>query len=293
MTAFSKLAGTMVLIAAVGLFCVPPGAAAEGVLDRVAETGEFRIGYATGSPPLSFNDADGKPAGYSIELCRHIGRTLQRELGLAKLEFTFVPLVSMQDRLNAVAQGDVDIECGATTVTLSRRERVDFTLMTFITGSAVLSRKAAPIASAADLAGKVIAVMPDTTTEAVLREFAEVNETGLKLALVETHGEGMSLLNAGKVDGFASDRAMLIDQVFTDENARNEYEMTRSVLSFEPYALMIPRGDTRFRLAADRALADLYRSARIRRLYHDWFGRYGEPLSPIVEAMYQFQAVGE
>ena len=293
MTAFSKLAGTMVLIAAVGLFCVPPGAAAEGVLDRVAETGEFRIGYATGSPPLSFNDADGKPAGYSIELCRHIGRTLQRELGLAKLEFTFVPLVSMQDRLNAVAQGDVDIECGATTVTLSRRERVDFTLMTFITGSAVLSRKAAPVASAADLAGKVIAVMPDTTTEAVLREFAEVNETGLKLALVETHGEGMSLLNAGKVDGFASDRAMLIGQVFTDGNARNEYEMTRGVLSFEPYALVVPRGDTRFRLAADRALAELYRSARIRRLYQDWFGQYGEPLSPIVEAMYQFQAVGD
>jgi len=293
MTVFSKLAGAMVLVAAAGLSSAQPAGAAEGVLERVAETGEFRVGYATGSPPLSFTDADGNPAGYSIELCRHIGRTLQRELGLAKLEFTFVPLVSMQDRLSAVEQGDVDIECGATTVTLSRRERVDFTLMTFITGSAVLSRKAAPIVSAAALADKVIAVMPDTTTEAVLREFAEVNETGLKLALVATHGEGMSLLNAGKVDGFASDRAMLIGQVFTDENARNEYEMTRSVLSFEPYALMVPRGDTRFRLAADRALADLYRSARIRRLYHDWFGRYGEPLSPIVEAMYQFQAVGE
>lgn len=293
MTAFSKLAGVMVLVAAAGLSSAPPAGAADGVLDRVAETGTFRIGYATGSPPLSFNDADGNPAGYSIELCRHIGRTLQRELGLPKLEFTFVPLVSMQDRLSAVEQGDVDIECGATTVTLSRRERVDFTLMTFITGSAVLSRKAAPIGSAADLADKVIAVMPDTTTEAVLREFAEVNETGLKLVMVETHGEGMALLNGGKVDGFASDRAMLIGQVFTDENARNEYEMTRSVLSFEPYALMVPRGDTRFRLAADRALAELYRSARIRRLYQDWFGRYGEPLSPIVEAMYQFQAVGE
>ncbi len=293
MRVFSKPAGVMALVAAAGLLTAPPAAATDGVLDRVAETGEFRIGYATGSPPLSFTDADGKPAGYSIELCRHIGRTLQRELGLPKLEFTFVPLISMQDRLSAVERGDVDIECGATTVTLSRRERVDFTLMTFITGSAVLSRKAAPIGSPSDLADKVIAVMPDTTTEAVLREFAEVNEAGLKLALVETHGEGMSLLNAGEVDGFASDRAMLIGQVFTDENARNEYEMTRSVLSFEPYALMVPRGDTRFRLAADRALADLYRSARIRRLYQDWFGRYGEPLSPIVEAMYQFQAVGE
>src|SRR6056297_493151 len=102
MTALSKLAGTMVLVATVWLSSAPTAAAAEGVLDRVAKTGEFRIGYATGSPPLSFSDADGKPAGYSIELCRHIGRTLQRELGLPKLEFIFVPLISMQDRLSAV-----------------------------------------------------------------------------------------------------------------------------------------------------------------------------------------------
>jgi len=253
----------------------------------------LRIGYPVGAPPLAFNDADGKPVGYSIELCRHIGRTLQRELGLETLDFTYVPLVSMEDRLGAVERGEVDIECGATTVTLSRRERVDFTLMTFITGSAVLSRRDEPIASVSDVAGQRIAVMPDTTTEAVLREFATVNDTDVEIVQVDTHQQGMTLLNAKKVDGFASDRAMLIGQVFTDENARNDYEMTRGVLSFEPYALMIPRGDTRFRLAADRALAELYRSVRIRRLYQDWFGQYGEPLSPIVEAMYQFQAVGE
>ncbi len=293
MTGFSKPAIAMVLFAAAGLLMALPATAAASVLDRVAQTGEFRIGYPTGSPPLSFDDADGKPSGYSIELCRHIGRTLQRQLGLEKLDFTFVPLISMEDRLSAVEEGDVDIECGATTVTLSRRERVDFTLMTFITGSAVLSRKDEPIGGTADLVGKRIAVMRGTTTADVLRDFAKVNDAGLTLALVETHQQGMSLLNAGKVDGFASDRAMLIGQVFTDENARNEYEMTRSVLSFEPYALMVQRGDTRFRLAADRALAELYRSARIRRLYQNWFGQYGEPLSPIVEAMYQFQAVGE
>lgn len=292
MARFSRLAGTLLLVVAAGL-ATAPAMAAGSILDRVAETGELRIGYPVGAPPLAFNDADGQPVGYSIELCRHIGRTLQRELGLEELEFTYVPLVSIEDRLGAVERGEVDIECGATTVTLSRRERVDFTLMTFITGSAVLSRKGAPIASVSDVVGKRIAVMPGTTTEAVLREFVAVNETELRLVLVDTHQEGMTLLNTKKVDGFASDRAMLIGQVFTDENARNEYEMTRGVLSFEPYALVIPRGDTRFRLAADRALAELYRSVRIRRLYQDWFGQYGEPLSPIVEAMYQFQAVGE
>lgn len=283
-------------ILAITVMIVLPGTgalAADSVLDRIAETGEFRIGYAPGSPPLSFRDAEGRPDGYSIALCRHIANHIQAELGIDRLKLAFVPLVTMEDRLGAVERGEVDIECGATTVTLSRRERVDFTLMTFITGVAVLSRKSAPLPAATALAGKRVAVMRDTTTEAVLREFNEVNAAGLKLVLVETHQEGMKLLNERKVDGFASDRAMLIGQVFADENAANDYEMTRSVLSFEPYALVIPRGDTRYRLAADRALADLYRSARIRRLYHDWFGRYGEPLSPVVEAMYQFQAVGE
>jgi len=289
MVRFSRLAAALLFVAA----AANAAAAADSILDRVAETGELRIGYPVGAPPLAFNDADGKPVGYSIELCRHIGRTLQRELGLETLDFTYVPLVSMEDRLGAVERGEIDIECGATTVTLSRRERVDFTLMTFITGSAVLSRRDEPIASVSDVAGQRIAVMPDTTTEAVLREFATVNDTDVEIVQVDTHQQGMTLLNAKKVDGFASDRAMLIGQVFTDENARNDYEMTRGVLSFEPYALMIPRGDTRFRLAADRALAELYRSVRIRRLYQDWFGQYGEPLSPIVEAMYQFQAVGE
>ena len=104
---------------------------------------------------------------------------------------------------------------------------------------------------------------------------------------------GMDLLNSGKVTGYASDRAMLIGQVFRNANAQNEYTMTGSALSFEPYAMMIPRGDTEFRLVADRALASIFRSARIRRIHQNWFGRFGEPLSPIVEAMYQFQAVGE
>ena len=57
--------------------------------------------------------------------------------------------------------------------------------------------------------------------------------------------------------------------------------------------MMVARGDTEFRLVADRALASVYRTARIRRLHQVWFGRYGETITPIVEAMYQFQAVGD
>lgn len=262
-------------------------------LKRVSETGQFRIGFVPDAPPLSFRDSNGNAAGYSIDLCRQIASAVRSELDLEQLDIVYIPLVSMEERLRAIENGDVDIECGATTVTLSRRERVDFTLMTFITGSAVLSRKANPLDSVDALDGAKIAVLSGTTTEDVMRRVAEVNEFDMELKLIDSHDEGMALLNSRKVAGYASDRSMLIGQVFRIANAQNEYTMTKSALSFEPYALMVPRGDTEFRLLADRALASIFRSARIRRIYQNWFGRFGEPLSPVVEAMYQFQAVGE
>ena len=262
-------------------------------LSRIKESGQFRIGYVPDAAPLSFVDESGTVVGYSIDLCRHIASNIRFELGLDVLDVVFVPLVSMDERIRAVENGDVDIECGATTVTLSRRERVDFTLMTFITGSAVLSLKSKEISGIDHLDKTRIAVVAGTTTEDVMRRVAEVNDFRIKLELIHTHDEGMKLLNSGKVDGYASDRAMLIGQVFRNANMASNYSMTRTALSFEPYGFMTKRGDTEFRLVSDRALASLFRTARIRRIYQNWFGRYGEPLSPIVEAMYQFQAVGE
>ena len=115
-------------------FVLSGGALAESpTLERIADTGVIRIGYVPDAPPLSFDDDDGNVAGYSIDLCRHIASAIRFDLGLEKVDIEFKPLVSMEQRIEAVAGGEVDIECGATTVTLSRRERVDFTLMTFIT----------------------------------------------------------------------------------------------------------------------------------------------------------------
>jgi ABC-type amino acid transport substrate-binding protein len=262
-------------------------------LERVAENGELRVGYVPDAPPLSFHDDEGNVVGYSIDLCRRVAAATRDHLGLEKIDIEFVPLVAIEDRISAIENGDIDIECGATTVTLSRRERVDFTLMTFITGSAVLSRKSSPIGGVDDLDGTRIAVLGGTTTEAVMRRVIDVNDFDIDLELVNSREDGMKRLNAREVDGYASDRAMLIGQVFRNANASNQYAMTRAALSFEPYALMVPRGDSEFRLVADKALASLFRSPRIRRLYQDWFGRYGEPLSPVVAAMYEFQAVGE
>ena len=263
-----------------------------GTLKRVADTGEFRIGYVPDAPPMSYDGDDGQPTGYSIALCRYIANAVKTAVGLDDIKLTYVPLILPEDRINAVVNHTIDIECGATTVTLSRREQVDFTLMTFITGGAVLSLTGNSINSVADLTEKTVAVIRGTTTHAAIRNYISNNDFKITLRIITTHDEGMELLNAGKVDGYASDRTMLVGQVVRSED-RSRYSLSRDVFSFEPYALMLARGDTDFRLVADRALASLYSTARIRRLYHDWIGRYGEPMTPVIEAMYEFQAVGE
>ncbi len=282
---------TLMLIA--GVFAAQADAQElTGTLKRIADTGEFRIGYVPDAPPMSYDGDDGQPTGYSIALCRNIARAVKTALGLDEIKLSYIPLILPEDRINAVVNHTVDIECGATTVTLSRRERVDFTLLTFITGGAVLSLTGNSINSVADLTQKTVAVIRGTTTHAAIRDYITNNDFKITLRIITSHNEGMELLDAGKVDGYASDRTMLVGQVVRSED-RSRYSISRDVFSFEPYALMLARGDTDFRLVADRALASLYGNARIRRLYHDWIGRYGEPMTPIVEAMYEFQAVGE
>ncbi len=284
----------LALIAVGFVLLASTGASAElvGTLKRIAESGEMRIGYVPDAPPMSFEDASGKAVGYSLTLCKTVAAAVKKATGLDELKITYVPLVLPEDRLRSVETGAVDIECGASTVTLSRRQRVDFSLMTYITGGAVVSLMESPIESINDLEGKTIAVIKETTTHQTLRRFSEVNEIGFTLRIISTHKEGIELLDSKKIDGYATDRAMILGLVRDSGNAAR-YTVTRDVFSFEPYALMLHRGDTEFRLVVDRALASLYRTARIRRIYQDWFGRYGEQMPSIVEAIYQFQAVGE
>lgn len=282
------------IILLVSFFLCAAAAAQElnGTLKGIADSGQFKIGFVPDAPPMSFVDQQGEPAGYSITLCKTVAAAVKEAAGLDEMEISYIPLILPEDRLKAIEEGVIDIECGASTVTLSRRERVDFSLMTFITGGAVVSLKKAPIPSINFLEKKTIAVIRGTTTHESLQHFSDINEVKFKLRIIETHTRGLELLNEGKVDGYATDRAMIIGQVLQSADAAI-YTITADVFSFEPYALMLRRGDTTFRLVVDRALASLYRTARIRRIYHDWFGRSGEPLSPIVEAIYEFQAVGE
>jgi ABC-type amino acid transport substrate-binding protein len=267
-----------------------PAAAQTGTLEKIRKQGAITMGYLDGSAPFSFRDASGQPQGYSVELCRAIASGIRAQLKLASLETRWEPL-TIQNRLEAVKAGRVDIECSTTTWTLGRQAEVDFSLITFVDGGSILTRVESDVGRLSGFEGKRIAVITGTTTEKVLKETLARRAIKAGVLTVKTRDEGLRLLDQGKVEGFASDRMVLIGVVLTSK-VKGAFKLLEEDFSVEPYALALPRGDHEFRLAVNRVLARLYRTGEIQKIYEQWLGRLGPP-SVLLSATYFIQGLAE
>ena len=261
----------------------------DGTLKKIKTSATLHLGYRESAPPFSFPGPDRQPVGYSVDLCTHVASAIQKQLGVS-LKLNWVP-VTAENRIDMVAQGKVDIECGTTTASLSRQERVDFSLMTFVDGGGLLTKADLNLRAVADLADKRIAVIPETTTETALTKFLKEEFVTVKLVHVKDHLEGRSAVEKGLVEAFASDRGILIGLVITAKES-SIFTIPNILFSYEPYGFMLPRNDAAFRLAVNRSLAELYRSAGVLEIYERWFGVLGKP-SPALQAMYLLNALPE
>jgi glutamate/aspartate transport system substrate-binding protein len=269
---------------------VPGAEAASGTLERIAKSGVIRLGYLEAASPFSLSEGGKPPVGYSIELCDRVVESLRSQLKLPALKQEWVK-VTLQDRIQAVREGRIDLECGTTTVTLSRQEGVDFSLMTFVDGGSMLVKPGAGLGRMADFGGKRIAVVTGTTTTEALR--TELKRLGITAQVVPVADErkGMALLSAGEVDAYASDRLVLIGLALNGQGGEG-YRLIDEDFSIEPYALVMRRDDHDFRLAVNRALARVYRSGEITKIYDTWLGKLGRP-GVLLSALYVLQAVPE
>jgi ABC-type amino acid transport substrate-binding protein len=268
-------------------------ALAQGTLERIAQRNEFRIGYRTDARPLSFQQG-GEAMGYSVDICRRVAAAVREQVKRPEMKVTFVP-VAADKRFDAVANGDVDIECGATTITFGRQERVDFTMMTFVTGGTVLTTSKSGSTAMDTLAGKRIAVIRDTTTATALAAYLKENLIDARVVQVADRATGMSRLQQGEVDAFASDQVVLLGAAMEalEKDPAVSFSFGDELFSYEPYAFMVRRNDADFRLVVNRAIAQMFRNGDQARLFQTWIGSVGVRPSPLLIAMYQVQTWSE
>jgi len=288
----SKAAAAAVLLAIGALALAAPAAGA--TLDQVKEKGKIRFGYRADAVPLSFRDPSGKPAGYSVELCKDIAEAAKAQLGLPNLTVEWVP-VTAESRFDSLKAGEIDVLCGATTVTLARRTQVSFSLPIFPGGIGALIRADAPARLREALEGRAQAVRPawrgsptevlqartfavvrGTTTQSWLEKKKKELQVIAETTAVDNYEAGVRRVLEGKSDVFFGDRILLL-QAREMNSAQADLVLLDRLFTFEPVALALPRGDEDLLLLIDRTLSRLYRSGDIQHLYATWCG--GEPNS--------------
>ena len=252
-------------------------------LDKLKETGVAHLGYRETSRPFSFVGSDGQPAGYSVDLCLQVVGGIRQALKLPDLKVAWVA-VTPGDRIPKLVKGTIDLECGSTTITFGRMEQVAFSHMIFVDGGSLLATTASGIATVKDLAGKRVGVIPNTTTEKALTAAMAAASVKATEVAVSEHGEGLRGLEEGRLDAYASDRLLLAGLQTTARNPA-KLKLSGEFFSYEPYALMLRRGDNAFQANVDRTLSGLYRSGGLVQIYERWFGPFAAA-SPLTKALY-------
>jgi ABC-type amino acid transport substrate-binding protein len=263
------------------------GSADAGTLDRVREDKALRIAFREDAPPFSFTDSIGEPAGFMVDLCRSVAKHIETQLNIPDLKVSYVP-VTAENRFDAIETGKADLLCEPTSATLSRRERVDFSITTFLDGASLIVAGDAPGAFSA-LSGKKIGVLAGTTTEQGLRDTLASAGVAADIVPAKTHEEGIAMLEKGDIVAYFGDRAILA-YLAAKSGDSGKLRLADNYFSLEPYALALARGDEDFRLAVDRALSHIYRSGEIGTVFARSFGARTQP-SDMLKTLYLVSAL--
>jgi ABC-type amino acid transport substrate-binding protein len=259
-------------------------------LQKIRDTHSITLAYRTDAAPFSFEDANQQRAGYSVDLCRRVVTAIEEQLGAGTLKVNWVP-VTVENRFDAVAKGQADLECGSSTVTLGRMKTVDFSSFIFVDGTGLLVKSSTPANGLSDLAGKRIGVIAGTSNQRALDGALKARLLTATVVPLSSREEGLAQVESGAIDAFASDRLLLLGLADKARDAR-ALSLLADALSFEPYAIALPRGDWQLRLAVNSALAQIYRSGAITEIYQRWFGRV-KGLGPLAETTFLFGSLPE
>jgi glutamate/aspartate transport system substrate-binding protein len=238
-------------------------------LAAIKQAHVVRLGYRESSPPFSFLDQASRPIGYSLELCEAIVDEIGVEVDDADLKIAYVKVTS-DDRIPAVVQNKIDLECGSTTANAERAKQVAFSPLMFVAGTKLMVAKASGISGAADLKGKTVVVTKGTTNEQAMHAVDKKLSLGLNVVTSPDHEQSYQMLVDGKADAFATDDILLYGLI-AHHKSQDKFRVTGDYLSYDPYGIMFRKGEPQLAAVVERAFHKLGSNRDLIPLYNKWF----------------------
>jgi glutamate/aspartate transport system substrate-binding protein len=247
-----------------------------------------RLGYRESSPPFSFLDQANRPIGYSLELCEAIVDEIGVAVDDSNLKIEYVKVTS-DDRIPAVVQNKIDLECGSTTANAERAKQVAFSPLMFVAGTKLMVPKASTISAPKDLQGKTVVVTKGTTNEQAMHALDKKFALALNIVVSPDHEQSYEMLVDGKADAFATDDILLYGLI-ARHKSQDKFRVTGDYLSYDPYGIMFRKGEPQLAALVERTFRKLGSNHDLIPLYKKWFEarlptgeRLNVPISPQLE----------
>ena len=273
---------------AAAAFAQSSGEGLSPTLTAIKNAHAVRLGYRESSPPFSFLDQANRPIGYSLELCEAVVDEIGVEVDDPDLKIEYVKVTS-DDRIQAVLQNRIDLECGSTTANAERSKQVAFSPLMFVAGTKLMVPKASPVQSVTDLKGKTVVVTKGTTNEQAMHNADKKFSLSLNIVTAPDHEQSYQMLVDGKADAFATDDILLYGLIVRHKS-QDKFRVTGDYLSYEPYGIMFRKGDPQLSAVVERAFRRLGSNHDLIPLYNKWFvsrlptgERLNVPISPQLE----------
>ncbi|SEL60567.1 glutamate ABC transporter substrate-binding protein [Rhodococcus maanshanensis] len=243
---------------------MPPG----GPLARIAERGRLIVATDQSTNLFSFRDPDsGQIAGFDVDVAKEIARDLFGDP--SKVEFQIRDTV---DREPALRAGSVDLIVNAMTITCDRAERIAFSTVYLQAAQRILVTEGSGIGGVADLAGKRVCTVPNTTSLANLQRL----QPAATVLATETWADCLVALQQRQVDAATTDDALLAGLAEQDPYL----EIVGGSLEPEPYGIGINSADQELVRFVNGTLDRMRSDGTWARLYDRWLSVLGPAPTP-------------
>lgn len=257
------------VIASALLLAAGTAAAQTDTLKKIKDSGAVTLGVRDASGAMSFTLGPGKYTGFHVDVCERIVADIKKAVKLDKLTVNY-QLVTPQNRIPLVQNGTVDMECGTTTNNLARQKDVAFAPTLYVEGVRIAVKANSSIAAPAQLSGKTVAATGGSTSVQVLRKLQRDGVNDVRELLAKDNSEGFLLLESGRAEAFTAD-GQILATLISKSREPSQYKLLDQVLSVEPIAIMIPKGDPALKKIVDESVIALAKSGEAAKLYDKWF----------------------
>lgn len=246
------------LAAIISLAAVLP-AAAQNALDAVMASKTIRIAVPTDFPPYGFVGTDLKPQGLDVDMAKYIGAKLGVKVEL-------VPVTSA-NRIPYLQTGKADLVISTLGKNAERAKVIDFTAAYSPFFQAVFAAKSLPIKSAADLAGKTVAVTRGAIED---MELTKIAPAGAEIKRFEDNATTVSAFVSGQVQAIATGVSVAANMMTRSPDLATEYKF---LLKDSPNFIGVAKGKDKLRLKVNEIIAAAKPAGDLDKMAKRWLGR--------------------